>query len=191
MSKVKIQGNASGSGTLTIAAPNTNTDRTLTLPDEAGTVLTSASPDFTKINSVLIDAKLGADQTLTDGTSAVASFTSTPRVEVGGTWDSSNKRFTADSSTAGYYLITFSAQFFSSNNQIYNSGAGIRKNGSILTYNEQTDYGSAHRHMSPTVTAVANLASGDYIDFLVYMDVNLGSSIILSGDSVINLVKLT
>jgi hypothetical protein len=42
MSKVAIQGNASGTGTLTIAAPNTNTDRTLTLPDEAGTVLTTA-----------------------------------------------------------------------------------------------------------------------------------------------------
>jgi len=41
MSKVKIEGNASGTGTFTIAAPNSNTDRTLTLPDEAGTVLTS------------------------------------------------------------------------------------------------------------------------------------------------------
>ena len=40
MSKVAIQGNASGTGTFTIAAPNSNTDRTLTLPDEAGTVLT-------------------------------------------------------------------------------------------------------------------------------------------------------
>ena len=43
MSKIALTGNASGTGTLTIAAPNTNTDRTLTLPDEAGTVLTSAS----------------------------------------------------------------------------------------------------------------------------------------------------
>jgi hypothetical protein len=42
MSKVAIQGNASGTGVFTIAAPNTNTDRTLTLPDEAGTVLTTA-----------------------------------------------------------------------------------------------------------------------------------------------------
>ena len=41
MSKVAIQGNASGTGTFTIAAPNSNTDRTLTLPDEAGTVITS------------------------------------------------------------------------------------------------------------------------------------------------------
>tara|TARA_R110000824_G_scaffold132643_2_gene295226 strand:- start:478 stop:1071 length:594 start_codon:yes stop_codon:yes gene_type:complete len=38
MSKVVITGNASGTGDFTIAAPNSNTDRTLTLPDEAGTV---------------------------------------------------------------------------------------------------------------------------------------------------------
>ena len=41
MSKIALTGNASGSGTFTLAAPNSDTDRTLTLPDEAGTVLTS------------------------------------------------------------------------------------------------------------------------------------------------------
>ena len=39
MSKVKIQGNASGTGVLTIEAPNTNTDRTITLPDSTGTLV--------------------------------------------------------------------------------------------------------------------------------------------------------
>ena len=43
MSKIALTPNASGTGTFTIASPNSNTDRTLTLPDEAGTVLTSAS----------------------------------------------------------------------------------------------------------------------------------------------------
>ena len=43
MSKVKIEGNASGTGTFTIASPNSNTDRTLTLPDGAGEILTDAS----------------------------------------------------------------------------------------------------------------------------------------------------
>ena len=38
MSKVVIQGNASGTGDFTIAAPNSNTDRTLTLPDAGGTL---------------------------------------------------------------------------------------------------------------------------------------------------------
>jgi len=53
MAKVKIEGNASGTGTFTIAAPNSNTDRTLTLPDEAGTVLTSASNTNFPAGSVL------------------------------------------------------------------------------------------------------------------------------------------
>lgn len=38
MSKVVIQGHASGTGDFTIAAPNSNTDRTLTLPDAGGTL---------------------------------------------------------------------------------------------------------------------------------------------------------
>ena len=38
MSLIKIQGNPSGTGAFTIAAPNGNTDRTLTLPDATGTV---------------------------------------------------------------------------------------------------------------------------------------------------------
>jgi hypothetical protein len=42
MSRVVIQGNASGTGDFTIAAPNSNTNRTLTLPDEAGEILTSS-----------------------------------------------------------------------------------------------------------------------------------------------------
>jgi hypothetical protein len=36
MSKVKIEGNASGTGTLTIAAPNTNSDYSVTLPEVTG-----------------------------------------------------------------------------------------------------------------------------------------------------------
>ena len=53
MSKVVIQGHASGSGDFTIAAPNSNTDRTLTLPDVAGTVLTSGSNADFPAGSVL------------------------------------------------------------------------------------------------------------------------------------------
>lgn len=43
MSLVAISGNASGTGTLTIAAPNTNSNYTLTLPTLTGTVLTNAT----------------------------------------------------------------------------------------------------------------------------------------------------
>ena len=56
MAKVKIQGNASGTGVLTVTAPNTSTDRVITLPDATATIATTtevalkapiASPEFT------------------------------------------------------------------------------------------------------------------------------------------------
>ena len=47
MSNVRIQGNPSGSGTLTIAAPNTNSDRVLTLPDSTATLFTDAGGTLT------------------------------------------------------------------------------------------------------------------------------------------------
>jgi hypothetical protein len=43
MAKVKIQGNASGTGVVTLTAPNTNADRTITLPDGTGELLAKDS----------------------------------------------------------------------------------------------------------------------------------------------------
>ena len=39
MAKIKLQGHASGTGILTVTAPNTSTDRTITLPDSTGTLI--------------------------------------------------------------------------------------------------------------------------------------------------------
>ena len=43
MSKIALTPDVDGTGTLSIVSPNTNTNRTLTLPDETGTVLTSGA----------------------------------------------------------------------------------------------------------------------------------------------------
>jgi len=43
MSKISLKPNASGTGVFSLEAPNSNVDRTLNLPDEAGTVLTNVS----------------------------------------------------------------------------------------------------------------------------------------------------
>ena len=60
MSKVAISGNASGTGTLTIAAPNTNSNSTLNLPDGSGT--------FT-VNGVNSNIVSSTAQASTSGTS--------------------------------------------------------------------------------------------------------------------------
>ena len=60
MSKVKIQGHASGTGVLTVTAPNTSTDRTITLPDGTGTLLTTDG-DGSSLTGVGGDLSFGGD----------------------------------------------------------------------------------------------------------------------------------
>jgi len=62
VSKVAITGNASGTGVFTVASPNSNVDRVLTLPDESGTVLTTAGVPVSAISDGSItSAKLTGD----------------------------------------------------------------------------------------------------------------------------------
>ena len=72
MSKVAIQGNASGTGTFTIAAPDSDENRTLTLPDEAGTVLTTATtassiPGYGNQITIIDTYRVSADVSLGSG----------------------------------------------------------------------------------------------------------------------------
>ena len=61
MAKVKIQGNASGTGVLTVTAPNTSTDRTITLPDSTGTILDeNSSLPAANLTGTIADARFPA-----------------------------------------------------------------------------------------------------------------------------------
>jgi hypothetical protein len=75
MSSVIVEGNISGTGSVTIAAPNTNTDRTLTLPDNTGTILTNATTTGFPAGSVI--------QVVTGTLGTATSTTSTSFVDVG------------------------------------------------------------------------------------------------------------
>ena len=59
MAKVKIQGHASGTGVLTVTAPNTSTDRTITLPDTTGTLLDeNSSLPAANLTGTVADARI-------------------------------------------------------------------------------------------------------------------------------------
>ena len=45
MSKITLEPNSSGAGTFSIVSPDSNTNRTLTLPDEAGKLLSTGNDD--------------------------------------------------------------------------------------------------------------------------------------------------
>ena len=74
MSSVSIQGNASGTGIFTIASPNSNTNRTLTLPDNTGTILTGSSA----ITASQLPAGSVIQVVETTSTSTVTNSTATP-----------------------------------------------------------------------------------------------------------------
>jgi hypothetical protein len=87
MSNVKVQGNASGTGTFTIAAPNTNADSTLTLPVNSGTLGFAGVPQAgaTKTGSYtlavsdvgqLIQVETGGSITIPDATFATGDIVS-------------------------------------------------------------------------------------------------------------------
>ena len=73
MSKITLTPNASGTGTFTLASPNSNTNRTLTLPDSAGELLT-ATGDGSGLTS-LTSANLTGALPAIDG-SSLTSLTS-------------------------------------------------------------------------------------------------------------------
>jgi hypothetical protein len=90
MSKIKIVGHASGSGVLTIAAPNTNTDRTITIPDVTGTLLDSGSDlPAANLTGTVADARISAltASKLTGALPAIsaANLTAIPAANITGT----------------------------------------------------------------------------------------------------------
>ena len=77
MSKIALTPNVSGSGVFTIASPNSNTDRTLTLPDEAGTVdtLQRAGNVLQVVSVTKTDTASGTNTSLADVAGLAVSIT--------------------------------------------------------------------------------------------------------------------
>jgi hypothetical protein len=157
MSLVKVQGNASGTGTFTIASPNSNTDRTLTLPDNTGTILTTATAGV-PVNGPAFSAYLGGSQTISNGTwTKVAA--STELFDTNSNYDVSLYRFTP--TVAGYYQISFC---WAVNAVATAIQLALYKNGSVSLVPAQTAASTAA--VSASVFVYAN-GSTDYFEFYV------------------------
>jgi len=76
MAKVKITGHASGTGILTVTAPNTSTDRTITLPDATGTLLNSdgSGASLTALNATNLGSGTVPTARLGSGTASSSTY---------------------------------------------------------------------------------------------------------------------
>ena len=61
MSKIKFQGDSGGTGVFTIASPNSSTDRTITLPDAAGTLVDTSLSTTAGLSFVIDEDNLASD----------------------------------------------------------------------------------------------------------------------------------
>ena len=127
MSSIITQGSSSGTGSMTLAAPVTNSNQTATLPDATGTVMVSGNmPTF---SAYLATAQTG----ISTGVATKVNFDTEE-------WDTNNNfassRFTP--TVAGYYQlnsrVALNGSTITSTAQIY-----IYKNGSLYKTGERID----------------------------------------------------
>ena len=164
MSSAQLQGGASGTGSMTILAPNTNSNQTVTLPDATGTAMVSGNmPAFSAYQS--------SAQALSTNTYTKVQLQS-EEFDTNGCFDSTtNYRFTP--TVAGYYQI---------NGGTYVGGnalIGIYKNGS--EYKRGAQIGSAGTMAQLIVSSIVYFnGSTDYVELWAYT----GSANSLTASSV-------
>jgi hypothetical protein len=125
MSKIALVGDVSGTGTLSIVAPNTSTDRTLTLPDNTGTIITTAST-FAGTGPAF-SAYMSATQSITSTVYTKVQF-NTEDFDTASCYDTSTYRFTPN--VAGYYQINYS--MYGTGTSLTQTNMAIYKNGSFV-----------------------------------------------------------
>ena len=123
MSKITLTPHASGTGTLNIAAPNTNSTRTLTLPDadlNLGNVLTTSSSIPTSVLTGNISTSVLTGNIIQNAGPAFSAYANAAvsipystytkilyqveRFDTNGAYDNSTSRF--QPAVAGYYQVT-------------------------------------------------------------------------------------
>ena len=122
MSKVAISGDSSGTGTFTIKSPNSSTDRTLDLPDAAGTIQVSGNPISGTTGSFSGDLSFNSGY----GSAAVAygcrawvnfNGTGTPAIRASGNVSSITDNGTGD------YTVNFTTAMPDANYSMVNASA--------------------------------------------------------------------
>ena len=170
MSLVQISGNASGTGTLTVAAPSTNTNRTLTLPDNTGTLISTGST-FAGTGPAF-SATMSANQSVTTSTYTQVQFNTedfdtASRYNNTGATVGGIPAYSFLPNVEGYYQISAAVYPNTTvtgiNCAIYKNNALIRVNGgttvsselSLLVYlNGSTDYISIFGYLVGTTPAI-------------------------------------
>lgn len=182
MSKIALSPPASGTATFTIAAPVGSTDRTLTLPDNSGTLLSNAST-FAGTGPAF-SAYASASQSISNITFTKIQI-NTENFDTNSNFDpTTNYRFTP--TVAGYYQINGCVNGASSG-VIRVVRAYIYKNGLLFKLGNFSDIGTgatAAGSMSGSVHDLIYMnGTTDYLELYTWIQTNSGTLTAGGGDS--------
>ena len=190
MSKVQLAGNASGTGIFQIASPNSNTDRTLTLPDNTGTLLSSAST-FTQNSGPTFSAYAGSNQVIGSANTFTKMLFQTEEFDTASCYNNTGSTvggipaYAFLPNVAGYYFVNLQVSSQGAQNRLF---ASIYKNGSgfktgvdfagtgsgyqtatsaLIYFNGTTDYVEAYGYFGNTATLNVGPSSQYFQAFLV------------------------
>jgi len=172
MSKVKIQGNASGTGVLTVTAPNTSTDRTITLPDTTGTLLDeNSSVPAANLTGTVADARISA-LTASKLTGALPAISGAALTGISGgkvlqviyqsgstgiTFTSSSSNLELESATitpaatSSKILCIASYNIYMNGTSSFTAAASIRQGSTTLATHDHHRSGTAFKHGADTL----------------------------------------
>jgi hypothetical protein len=148
--------NASGTGSMTLAGPSTNSNQTVNIPDTTGTMMVSGNmPAFSAYNS---------SSTTLNTTTWTKITLQTEVFDTNSNFDSTtNYRFTP--TVAGYYQVSATIQYAGD----ATTGAAIYKNGSSFKTGHFSSLGQGR---ASTVSALINFnGSTDYVEFYAFCNV--------------------
>lgn len=159
MSSIKLSPNASGTGTFTIASPNSNVDRTLNLPDASGTILTTATPGV-PVNGPAFSAYPNASQSLTTATWTKVQA-NVEEFDTNSNFDTATYRFTP--TVAGYYQVNGTVNIGVANGtQVI---AAVYKNGAVVKRGAQISGATYTNSTAATFSVLVYLnGSTDYVE---------------------------
>ena len=158
MSNIAIKGATTGTGVFTLESPATNTDRTLVLPDEAGTVLTSASNVAQKGVPAFRVYLSGTQTTSTNVNTKV--MLNTESFDTASAFDSATD-YRFQPTIAGHYLLTANVSFVS--NSVGLRYGSIRINGVEYSSGQCINTGNNWTTVSVSCVAYFN-GSSDYAE---------------------------
>lgn len=162
MSKVALSGNASGTGTFTIASPNGNTDRTINLPDSNGTILTTATAGV-PVNGPAFSAYAANTLSIT-GNVSTKIVLNTEIFDTNNCFDSTtNYRFTP--TVSGYYQINFMVEGLGTASGYY--VAQLKKNGTPVAGGANFPTDAAFGPLSAGACLLYMNGSTDYLELYI------------------------